>query len=515
MKTKIMTLKCAVLLLLLINPFDSVASPAELLEKGIYAEETKGELGAAAEIYRQVVREAGPDRALAAQAQVRLGLCELKLGNTREATAELEQLRTEFPDKGKLLGVLEEHMPSLLNEILKQIQDNYIQTVDRGELMETALRAIVGKLDAHSSILRPDDLAFISAKELAELNYGMKQKFAGVGIALKADEATGQVSVTAVLPGSPALKSGVHVGDQLLDVDDAPLPSGKELEFAVKLLRGPVGTPVSATVRRGAAGDLIKVRLVRDNVRLPSVKGDRSNADGAPLFLLKGGKNIGYIRITQVGQETLSEVAGALKELRAQGMRGLVLDLRNNPGGLLAEAVAISDQFLSEGRILQIKGKIEEQLFDAKKEESDFVGFPVAVVVNRRTASAAEIVAAALQDNGRAVVVGERTYGQALVKSIVPLKDGIGALKLPIAAYFRPNGANMNRYPNLSETDAWGVKPDAGYEVPFSDAQLKAYEVDRANRDVIGSPEPAATFEDTQLRRALDYIEVQMAGQKG
>ncbi|HEV8543291.1 MAG TPA: tetratricopeptide repeat protein, partial [Verrucomicrobiae bacterium] len=123
--------------------FAASSSPAELLEKAIYAEETKGELAAAADLYRQVVNEAGANRALAAQAQVRLGLCELKLGNKRQAITELEQLRTEFPDKAKLLAILDQQMPSLLDEILKQIQDSYIQNVDRGELMETALRAII------------------------------------------------------------------------------------------------------------------------------------------------------------------------------------------------------------------------------------------------------------------------------------------------------------------------------------------------------------------------------------
>jgi carboxyl-terminal processing protease len=515
MKRTLSKLKYVALVTVAVNGIAVWASPAEVLEKAIYAEETKGELAAAAELYRQVVNDAGADRALAAQAQVRLGLCELKLGNKREAISELEQLRTEFPDKTKLLAILEQHMPSLLDEILNQIQNSYIQTVDRGELMETALRAIIGKLDANSGILRPEDMAFLSARELAEVNQGMQQKFAGVGLALKADEVTGDISVTSVLPGSAALKGGVRAGDRILEVDDMALPGGKELETAVKLLRGQIGTPVNVTIRRGGSGNVEKLRLVRDNVRLPSVKGDRYRADGSPEFVLDAERKIGYVRLTQVGQETPSEMEGALKELRAQGMRGLILDLRNNPGGLLSEAVSVSDLFLDQGRILSVKGRTNEEVFEAKKQE-DFVGFPIAVIVNRQTASAAEIIAAALQDNGRAAVIGERTFGQGVVKSIVPLKDGIGALKLPVAAYFRPSGANMNRYPALKESDDWGVKPDSGYEVVFSDAEKKAYEKYRNDRDVIdaaGATEGA--FDDRQLQKALEYLSRELAARRG
>jgi carboxyl-terminal processing protease len=497
--------KCVATLLLLLagNLARIWASPADLLEKAIYAEETKGDLAAASELYRQVVNQAGADRALAAQAQVRLGLCELKLGNKPQAITELEQLRTEFPDKARLLAILEQQMPSLLDEILKQIEQSYLQPVGRDELMETALRAIVGKIDANSKILRDEDMAFISARELADLNLNTQQKVAGIGIALKVDQANGDILATTVLPGSPALKGGVRAGDRIVEVDETRVPSNK-LELAVRLLRGPIGTPVNMTVRREPGGNVEKLRLVRDNVRLPSVKGHHYKTDGSPEFMLDDEKKIGYMRITQFGQETPSETRAALKDLSARGMRALVLDLRNNPGGLLAEAVSVSDLFLESGRILTVKGRNDEQTYDAEKDE-DYLGFRIALIVNRKTASAGEIIAAALQDNGRGGVIGERTFGQALVKSIVPLKDGIGALKLPVAAYFRPNGANMNRYPNMQETDIWGVKPNAGYEVRVTETELKAYEEYCLQRDVIGGPAPAE-FEDRQLQRALEYL---------
>src|SRR5438270_9166833 len=173
------------LLLLSLAHGTHAAPAAELLEKGIYAEETKGELKAAIQIYQQIVDEPGADRSLMAQAQLRLGLCQLKLGNKPRAISALERLTQEFPDKDKLLAMVEQHMPQLLDEMLKQIEQNYIQEVDRNELMETALRAIVGKLDARG-LLRPNDMEFLNTNDLAEMNVQVDKKLAGIGVVLKA-----------------------------------------------------------------------------------------------------------------------------------------------------------------------------------------------------------------------------------------------------------------------------------------------------------------------------------------
>src|SRR6266516_6877652 len=156
-------------------------SAAELLEKGIYTEETKGEPKAAKDIYQQIVEDAGADRSLVAQAQLRLGLCQLKLGNKPQAISALDRLTQEFPDKDKLLAVVEQHMPKVLDEIVRQIEQNYIQEVERGELMETAIRAIVGKLDSRGGLLRANDLEFLGTNELNEVNTQIYQKLAGIG----------------------------------------------------------------------------------------------------------------------------------------------------------------------------------------------------------------------------------------------------------------------------------------------------------------------------------------------
>jgi carboxyl-terminal processing protease len=283
------------------------------------------------------------------------------------------------------------------------------------------------------------------------------------------------------------------------------------LEPVVKLLRGPVGTAVTVGVKREGSRELLAIQLVRDIVRLPSVKGDRYKPDLSWDFMLDGQKKIGYVRLTQLGRQTPAEMQAALANLKSQGMKALILDLRNNPGGALAEAVEVADLFVESGKIVTVKGRSGEQVYDAKADGT-FSGFPMALLVNRNTASAAEIVAACLQDHQRALVVGERTFGQALVRTLVPLKGDVGTLKIPIATYYRPDGRNMNRFPDAKDSDDWGVSPDPGYEVTLTDAELKEYEKERATRDVLNNEAaPKPGFEDHQLQKALEYIQAQLA----
>ena len=503
----------AALMLLASAPAARGAPAAELLEKGIYTEETTGELKAASQIYQQIVDDPGADRSLVAQAQLRLGLCELKQGNKPQAISALERLTRDFPDKDKLLALVQPHMPQLLDDLLSQIEQNYVQEVDRGELMETAIRAIVGKLDARGGFLRTNDLELLGTNDMVEINLDLEQKLAGIGAVLKLDETTGEVVVTTPMPDSPALKAGLRTDDRIVEVNGNELPRGTTLETAVKLLRGPVGTTVTVGVRREGSGKLLAIQLVRDIVRLPSVKGDHYKPDHSWDFMLDDPKKIGYVRLTQLGRRSPEEMQSALNDLKSRGLKALILDLRNNPGGALAEAVEVADLFVESGRIVTVKGRTGEQVYDAKAEGT-FSGFPMALLVNRNTASAAEIVAAGLQDQQRAVVVGERTFGQALVRTLIPLKGGAGTLKLPVATYYRPNGRNMNRFPDAKDSDDWGVRPDAGYEVALTDEELKQYEKDRAARDVLNrETTPKVGFDDRQLQKALEWVQAQLGQQ--
>ena len=487
------------------------ASAAELLEKGIYTEETKGELKSAIQIYQEIVEDPGADRSLVAQAQLRLGLCQLKLGNKPQAITALDRLTQEFPDKDKLLAIVEQQMPQLLDEIVQQIERNYIQEVDRGELMETAIRAIVGKLDARSAFLRTNDMEFLSATELKDLNIHLEQKVAGIGVVLKAD-ATGDVVVQKPLPGSPAFEGGLRAEDRIVTIDGTALPSN-QLATAIQLLRGPVGTAVTIGVKRKGSEDVQEISLVRNTIRLPSVLGERPKPDNTWDFMLDDEKKIGYVRLNYIGKQSEAEMRSALDDLKARGMKALIFDLRNAPGGMLDGAVAISDLFLESGRIVTVKSRKEETAYDARPEGT-FSGFPIALLVNQKTASAAEIIAGCLQDHRRAVVIGERTFGQGIVRSLFQLKSGVGALKLPIAAYYRPSGRSVNRYPDSKDSDDWGVRPDAGYEVALTEEEFQQYEKDRAARDTLSSETtPNADFHDRQLQKALECVQAQLAKQ--
>ncbi len=484
------------------------ASAAELLEKGIYTEETKGELKAAVQIYRQLVEDPRADRSLVAQAQLRLGLCQLKLGNKPQAISALDRLTQEFPDKDRLLAIVEQRMPQVLDEIVQQIERNYFQEVDRGELLETAIRAIVGKLAPRGGLLRTNDMEFLGANELKQVNVQLEQKLGGIGTALESEG--GEVVVKSLVPGSPALKAGIRAGDRIVGVNGIELRESDQLQTAFKLLRGPVGTPVIVRIKRAGSEEVKEIELVRDTIRLTSVFGDHRTPDQTPDFMLDDQRKIGYVRLTYIGKQSTEEMRAALDDLKARGLKALVLDLRNNPGGLLDGAVAISDFFVDAGRIVTVKGRDGETVYDASPQET-FTSFPIALLVNRKTASAAEIVAACLQDHQRAIVIGERTFGQGIVRSILHLKSGVGAMKLPIAEYYRPSGKRVNRYPDAKDSDDWGVSPNPGYAIALSDEELKQFEKDRAVRDSLTKEAtPETKFNDRQLQKALEWVQTQL-----
>jgi carboxyl-terminal processing protease len=481
-------------------PIARGASAAELLEKGIYLEETKGDLLAASEVYKQIADDPTALRSLAAQAQLRLGMCELKLGNKPKAISALERLTQEFPDKDQLLALVDNQMPALLDEMVKQIEQNYIQEIDRSELMETAIRAIIGKLDSRGSLrfLRTNDMEFLNTNEFSDININIEQQIAGIGAIITPDN--GEMVATP-MRGSPALKAGLKPGDRIVKINGAEAP--QNIAQTVKALRGPVGSIVSMTVRRPGVDDVLNFEVTRGTILLESVKGDHYRADDTWEFMLDDARKIGYVRVAQIGKRTPIELEAALKDLVAREMKGLILDMRGNPGGTLTEAIAIADMFVENGTIVTVKSRSEEKVYSAKAEGT-YGGFQMVVLVDRQTASAAEVIAGCLQDHQRATVVGERTFGQAIVRQLLPLKSG-GALKLPVAAYYRPSGKHVNRYPGATDADEWGIKPDAGYEVALTEEEVKQLGLARLSRESLDPEDaPNAVFHDRQLEKALE-----------
>ena len=389
-----------------------------------------------------------------------------------------------------------------LDEALELIGENYFTGVDRPELTESAIRGMLDKLDQHSD--------YISQVDLMSLHEELTHKLSGIGLSLRYDRNARQLLVVTPFPETPAYKAGVRAGDTIVQIDGKPtsdLPEGKELQTAAKLLRGRPGEAVTIGLKRSGSDTLEKIRIVRATLRLPTVLGDTHKPDGSWNFMLDDEHKIGYVRLANFGPRTAKELEDVLGNLKSKGMKALVIDLRNNPGGLLSQAVQVSDLFVGSGTILTIKGQKSPARAWIAKKEGTLSGFPMAVLVNSTSAGASEIVAACLQDHKRATIVGQRTYGKGSAQTIVKLSGDEGALKLTTAVFLRPNGENIQRLPGAKESDQWGVMPDAECEVELSKEELKEYVQYRQQRDIFPAEgPPRSDFEDRQLQKATDCL---------
>jgi len=388
----------------------------------------------------------------------------------------------------------------LFADTLDQVERNYVKPVDRRELMEAAIRGMLARLDPHS--------AYIPPKELDHFRTGIENEFGGIGVTVTAAEGT--LTVISPILGTPAYKAGVRGGDTIVEIDGLAA-AGISVDEAVARVKGPIGSTVKLTVKHAAGGATETLEIPRAVVRVEAVLGDRRNADDTWNFLLDEDKKIGYIRLLNFGRNTADELRTALGDLKRQEMKGLILDLRFNPGGLLTAAIEVSDLFVASGRIVSTSGRSGTlRKWDAH-EPGTFEGFPMVVLVNRFSASASEIVAACLQDHHRALVAGQRTWGKGSVQNVIELEDGKSALKLTTAGYQRPSGQNIHRFPGAAESDEWGVKPDDGLELILTDDETKAYQTQRSRRDAIvahpaDQPASMETKYDKQLQLALDQV---------
>ena len=304
------------------------------------------------------------------------------------------------------------------------------------------------------------------------------------------------------LVGTPAYRAGVMAGDLIVEIDGESTED-ITLDEAVRRMKGPVGTPVTLKVLHLNAMEPETITLKRENIRVETVLGDARNPDDSWRWMFDPEKKIGYIRVIGFGRHTAEDLQKVLQQLADQKLRGLILDLRFNPGGLLSSAIEVSDLFIAKGRIVSTEGRnVEPRVWDAE-EKGTFEGFPMAVLVNRYSASASEIVAACLQDHDRAVIIGERTWGKGSVQNIVELEGGGSALKLTTAGYHRPNGKNIHRFPDAKDSDEWGVMPDAGFEVKLSGKDMTQLIAQRRQKDIVrknGEAKPEAA-EGGGLRR--------------
>ncbi|MGH7164500.1 MAG: S41 family peptidase [Nitrospiraceae bacterium] len=306
------------------------------------------------------------------------------------------------------------------SEVLTQIQKHYVEDVKPKELVQGAIRGMLSTLDPHSAYMTPD--------MYKEIQVETKGEFGGVGIQIGIKD--NRLAVIAPIEGTPAHKAGIKAGDFIVKVNEE---STKELTLmdAVQRMRGPKGTKVNLTIQREGTPEPLQFSLVRDLIKIESVKSKVIES------------NIAYIRLTQFQESTGKDLSRVLKQFREQKLQSTILDLRNNPGGLLTAAVEVSEQFVSPGRlVVYIKGRDgrkDEYVSRLKDQPEDY---PMIVLVNEGSASASEIVAGALQDWGRAVIVGTTTFGKGSVQTILPLMDGSG-LRLTTAKYYTPKGRSI------------------------------------------------------------------------
>lgn len=411
-------------------------------------------------------------------------------------------------------------------EVLAIIEDSYLDPVDSEELFDVAVDATLARLDEHSAYMRGDDRGDLEAT--------LDQRFGGVGLELAMDDRLQVPVVASPVLDSPAWRAGIRAGDRVESINGQSV-AGKPLRDTVAMLRGSVGErvtlvlatpledvnttldPVATSVERVERRD---VTLTREVIATESVLGDRRQPTGEWEWMLEGVSGVGFVRITSFGERTSAEFASALNAIgETRDLRGLVIDLRGNPGGLLSSAVDVCDELLGEGVIVHTRarrrnGRLEEESFDARQASAGarLEGVPVAVLVDGMTASAAEIVAGCLQDSGRATVVGNRTFGKGTVQSIMALSDDRGLLKLTTSEYLRPSGTKIHRRDGDDDGQDWGVLPDAGYEVSPPATVATRLAAWRRGRDAVG-PVPAwlaadgvPTEVDPVLVRALDAL---------
>lgn len=339
----------------------------------------------------------------------------------------VEEVSARDASDGGLYGELK-----VFTDVLSIVQRDYVDKVETKKLVEGAIKGMVSALDPHSGYLTPD---FYN-----ELQVETTGEFGGLGIEITVKD--NLLVVVSPIEGSPAEKAGVLSGDAIIKINGE---FTKELSLvdAVKKMRGPKGSPITISVFRKGSPDLLNLTVVRDNIKVRSVR-SRYLGDG-----------FGYVRLSQFQENTADELEKALDRMKKQtvagDLAGLIVDLRNNPGGLLTQAIRVSDLFLTEGIIVYTDGRVEEQ---KKKYFAHRPGtekdYPIIALVNGGSASASEIVAGALKDHGRALILGNKTFGKGSVQTILPLENG-GALRLTTALYYTKSGRSLQ---------AFGVEPD-------------------------------------------------------
>ena len=330
----------------------------------------------------------------------------------------------------------------LFGEVLEKINKEYVDEIDQSDSMDAAIDGLLQSLDPYSGYMSP--------KTFDEMQTDTSGEFGGLGIEVTME--AGVVKVISPIDDTPASRAGIKAGDYIVKIENSQV-QGKSLSEAVELMRGPVGSSIELTIRRRGEKKALVFEVTREIIEIKSVKADLLD------------KNIGYLRLTSFNENSAQQIEKEIKELeKNKKLKGYILDLRNNPGGLLSQAIKISDFFLENGEIVSTKSRksSENRKWFAKKGDIT-KGKTLIVLINYGSASASEIVAGALKDHKRAILLGENSYGKGSVQSIIPLKNK-GAIRLTVAKYYLPSGKSISEV---------GVSPDIEIDEEFDDFKIK------------------------------------------
>jgi carboxyl-terminal processing protease len=394
----------------------------------------------------------------------------LSLGPTVKAARDISEANAK-PQRAKHVTI-DRDDERLLSEVLERVRHDYVEELSEQELVDAAIHGIMSKLDPHST--------YLDTQQFDEIRISTSGEYSGVGIEVALDQ--GHVKVVRPIEDAPAARAGVLAGDSILAVDDVTVDT-TNINDVIDRMRGKVGSTVKLTLERTGLNAPLDIQMKRAAVQVHSVAGNLLN-DG-----------VGYASISHFSETTtvdLEHVINSLKQQNGGSLQGLVLDLRNNPGGVLEAAVGVSDLFLNDGVIVSADGRAPDAKFEMDAQPGDVLdGAPVVVLVNGGSASASEIVAGALKDHHRAKLLGQQTYGKGSVQTVMPLSDG-HALKLTTSKYFTPSGASIH---------GKGITPDVLVDEKELDAHLNK---DGASAADLGVSEIAR--QDYEVQLAMDLL---------
>lgn len=366
-----------------------------------------------------------------------------------------------------------------LVDIHRQVARNYVEPVDETKLRQGAIDGLLEQLDPYTNYVPP-------ARQ-EDFERHLEGTFKGIGVQMDQNEA-GEIRVISPIEGSPAFKAGVRAGDIILRINGEDIKGLKIDQVQEKIKNGPLDVRLRVRHETGEEVDLPV--MTRQEIVLSTVKGYKRNADASWSWFVNNNPKIGYLRMTQFTPDTTDRVKAALEGMLAQGMQAFILDLRFNPGGQLDQAEQIVDLFIEEGVIVVTRGRSRGERVERAEKAGTLPNFPMIVLVNEHSASASEVVAGSLQDNGRAIVLGERTYGKGSVQEVMQLDNHEGKLKMTVAYYYLPSGKLVHKKPGATE---WGVEPQI--KVTMNEQQQRRLMIAQSDSEVIGTPptRPAPT----------------------